>query len=86
MDVPEVQPFSLEEEEEMEQHDAPPSCASPIDQSERTDPVAPDGSEPSRNLIEMESMEESDSKTQEVRGHSPEHTRSSLRFRKFEMR
>lgn len=79
VDAPEVQPFSLEEVE-MELHDAPPSCTPPIDQSERTDPVAPsqDRPEPSRNLIEMESIEESNSKTQEVRGHTHEHTYSTF--------
>lgn len=73
-DAPEVQPFSLEEEEEM----TLPAAPQP-DQSESTDPgtLNQDQSEPNRNLIELESAEESNSKTQEVRGHTHEQTLQS---------
>ncbi|KAI3370585.1 hypothetical protein L3Q82_007154 [Scortum barcoo] len=63
VDAPDIQPFCLEEEEPP----AAPSTNPPQpDQSETTDPGAqsPGQSEPSRNLIELETTEES--KTQEV--------------------
>ncbi|XP_037624573.1 G2 and S phase-expressed protein 1 isoform X2 [Sebastes umbrosus] len=66
VDVPEIQPFCLEEEEE-EPPAAPPTSPPQPDQSESTDPGAPSQgeSEPSKNLIELETTEESNSKTQE---------------------
>ncbi|XP_029288911.1 LOW QUALITY PROTEIN: G2 and S phase-expressed protein 1 [Cottoperca gobio] len=66
VDAPNIQPFCLEEEEEPPA--APPTSPQQPDQSESTDPAAPSQSEsePSRNLIELETKEESNSKTQEV--------------------
>ncbi|KAI3370975.1 hypothetical protein L3Q82_023629, partial [Scortum barcoo] len=63
VDAPDIQPFCLEEEEPPA---APPTNPPQPDQSETTDPGAqsPGQSEPSRNLIELETTEES--KTQEV--------------------
>nr|XP_020448979.1 G2 and S phase-expressed protein 1 [Monopterus albus]XP_020448980.1 G2 and S phase-expressed protein 1 [Monopterus albus] len=67
VDIPGIQPFCLEVEE-MTLPAAPPSSAPQPDQSESTDSGATseDQSEPSRNLIELESAEEITSKTQEV--------------------
>ncbi|KAK2842724.1 hypothetical protein Q5P01_012924 [Channa striata] len=67
-DAPEVQPFCLEDVEEMELSAAPPHSVAQPEQSENTDPGAPnqDKSEPGGNLIELETGEESNSKTQEV--------------------
>lgn len=65
--VPSIKPFSLEEEE---QPTAPPSSSPPQpDLSESTKPEEPsqDESEPCRPLIELETTEESNNKTQEVR-------------------
>ncbi|XP_044048779.1 G2 and S phase-expressed protein 1 [Siniperca chuatsi] len=64
-DAPDIQPFCLEEEEP---HAAPPSSPPQPDQSESTCPgaLSQGESEPSRNLIELETTEESNSKTQEV--------------------
>lgn len=64
-DVPSVQPFCLEDEEPP----AAPSSSPPLtDQSGSTDPGAPSQgeSEPSRNLIELETTEETNKTTQEV--------------------
>ncbi|XP_026222113.1 G2 and S phase-expressed protein 1-like isoform X2 [Anabas testudineus] len=70
VDAPEVQPFSLEEDEQKEPGppETTPSCTPPPDQSERTEPgaLSQDQSGPSRNLIELEGTEENNSKTQEV--------------------
>ncbi|XP_008276214.1 G2 and S phase-expressed protein 1 isoform X3 [Stegastes partitus] len=59
-----IQPFCLEEEH----LPSPPSNTQQPDQSESMDPEAPSQSEsvPSRNLMELETSEESNSKTQEV--------------------
>ncbi|XP_039987865.1 G2 and S phase-expressed protein 1 isoform X2 [Xiphias gladius] len=65
VNVPDIQPFCLEEE----QPPAARPCSAPQpDQSESTDPGAPrqGPSEPIRNLIELETEEESNSKAQEV--------------------
>lgn len=64
-DVPSIQPFCLEEEEPA----AAPSSSPPLtDQSGSTDPgaLSQGESEPSRNLIELETTEESNKITQEV--------------------
>ncbi|XP_049428989.1 G2 and S phase-expressed protein 1 isoform X1 [Epinephelus fuscoguttatus] len=68
VDAPEIQPFCLEEEEEEEQPPAVPPSPPQPDQSESTDTEAlsQGESEPVRNLIELETTEESNSKTQEV--------------------
>lgn len=68
MSVPYIQPFCLEEEEPPA---LPPSTPPQSDQSESTHPGAQSQgeTEPSRNLIQLETTEESNSKTQEVRGH-----------------
>ncbi|KAM9352125.1 G2 and S phase-expressed protein 1 [Symphorus nematophorus] len=65
VDAPDIQPFCLEEEEPT---GAPPTDPPQTDQSENTDPRAPcqGESDPIRNLIELETTEESNSKTQEV--------------------
>ncbi|KAE8296643.1 G2 and S phase-expressed protein 1 [Larimichthys crocea] len=65
VDLPDIQPFCLEEEEPPA---ALPSSPPQPDQSESTDPGAPSQSEPEpgRNLIELETIEESNTKTQEV--------------------
>ncbi|XP_059191608.1 G2 and S phase-expressed protein 1 isoform X2 [Centropristis striata] len=70
---PDIQPFCLEEEEEEEKKEeeppaAPPSSPPQPDQSESTEPEALSQSqpEPNKNLIELETTEESNSKTQEV--------------------
>lgn len=72
VDLPDIQPFCLEEEEPPA---ALPSSPPQPDQSESTDPGAPSQSEPEpgRNLIELETIEESNTKTQEVRGHTHAH-------------
>ncbi|XP_070686493.1 G2 and S phase-expressed protein 1 isoform X2 [Pempheris klunzingeri] len=66
-DAPDIQPFCLEEEEE-ERPAALPSSPPQPDQSESTIPEAlsQGESEPNKNLIELETTEESNSKTQEV--------------------
>ncbi|XP_038562571.1 G2 and S phase-expressed protein 1 isoform X1 [Micropterus salmoides] len=63
--VPYIQPFCLEEEEPPA---LPPSTPPQSDQSESTHPGAQSQgeTEPSRNLIQLETTEESNSKTQEV--------------------
>ncbi|XP_049928823.1 G2 and S phase-expressed protein 1 isoform X2 [Epinephelus moara] len=68
VDAPEIQPFCLEEEEEEEQPPAVPPSRPQPDQSESTDTnaLSQGESEPVRNLIELETTEESNSKTQEV--------------------
>ncbi|XP_033490448.2 G2 and S phase-expressed protein 1 isoform X1 [Epinephelus lanceolatus] len=68
VDAPEIQPFCLEEEEEEEQPPAVPPSPPQPDQSESTDTEAlsQGESEPVRNLIELETTEECNSKTQEV--------------------
>ncbi|XP_070762940.1 G2 and S phase-expressed protein 1 [Enoplosus armatus] len=65
VDVPDIQPFCLEEEELSA---TPPSSPPQPDQSESMEPGAPcqGESEPKRNLMELETTEESNSKTQEV--------------------
>lgn len=70
VDAPEIRPFYLEEEEE-EAPAAPPSSPPQPDQSESTDNEALSQglSEPNKNLIELETAEESNNKTQEVRDH-----------------
>lgn len=67
VDAPEIQPFCLEEEVPA----APPSNPPQPDQSESTDneALSQGQSEPNKNLIELETTEESSNKTQEVRGH-----------------
>ncbi|XP_036962291.1 G2 and S phase-expressed protein 1 isoform X3 [Acanthopagrus latus] len=67
VDAPEIRPFYLEEEEE-EAPAAPPSSPPQPDQSESTDNEALSQglSEPNKNLIELETTEESNNKTQEV--------------------
>ncbi|XP_054476097.1 G2 and S phase-expressed protein 1 isoform X2 [Anoplopoma fimbria] len=70
VDAPAIQPFCLEEEAEEEEEPpaAPPTSPPKPDQSESAaDPGAPSQSEsePSKNLIELETTEEK-SKTQEV--------------------
>ncbi|XP_022620312.1 G2 and S phase-expressed protein 1-like isoform X1 [Seriola dumerili] len=69
-DTPDIQPFSLEEEQPPAAPLPSPPCSPPPqpDQSESTDPGAPGQrqSGPVRNLIELETTEESSSKTQEV--------------------
>lgn len=74
VDAPDIQPFCLEEEDEQPPA-APPTSPPQPDQSESTDPgaLSQGESEPSRNLIELENTEESNSKTQEVRGHTQTH-------------
>ncbi|XP_041651724.1 G2 and S phase-expressed protein 1 isoform X2 [Cheilinus undulatus] len=66
LNPPDVQPFCLEEEESTV---VPPPSPPNIDQSESTEsepePTKPEP-EPSSNLIELESAEESNTKTQEV--------------------
>ncbi|XP_042266726.1 G2 and S phase-expressed protein 1 isoform X2 [Thunnus maccoyii] len=64
VDAPDIQPFCLEEEEEPPA--APPPAAPQPDQSESTDTgeLSQSQSEPSRNLIELETTEEK--KNQEV--------------------
>ncbi|KAM3608584.1 uncharacterized protein V6R79_001272 [Siganus canaliculatus] len=73
--APEIQPFCLEEEEQKEEEepaaDAPPTTTSPTqpDQSESTAPEAPsqvESAQPIKNLIELETAEESNRTTQEV--------------------
>ncbi|GAA6215378.1 G2 and S phase-expressed protein 1 [Lates japonicus] len=63
--APDIQPFCLEEEQPLP---SPPCRAPQPDQSQNTDPAAPSPgqSEPARNLIELETTEESNSKTREV--------------------
>ncbi|XP_040894580.1 G2 and S phase-expressed protein 1 isoform X2 [Toxotes jaculatrix] len=65
VEAPDIQPFCLEEEQPPT---APPPSPPQPDQSESTDPGAPSlgQSEPVSNLIELETIEESNSKTQEV--------------------
>lgn len=72
-DAPDIQPFCLEEERPLP---SPPCRAPQPDQSQNTDPAAPSPgqSEPARNLIELETTEESNSKTREVRGHAHKYT------------
>ncbi|XP_030280719.1 G2 and S phase-expressed protein 1 isoform X2 [Sparus aurata] len=64
VDAPEIQPFCLEEEVPA----APPSNPPQPDQSESTDneALSQGQSEPNKNLIELETTEESSNKTQEV--------------------
>ncbi|XP_073328886.1 G2 and S phase-expressed protein 1 isoform X2 [Pagrus major] len=66
VDAPEIQPFCLEEEEVSPT--APPSSPPQPDQSESTDNEALSQGEslPNKNLIELETTEESNNKTQEV--------------------
>ncbi|XP_031135597.1 G2 and S phase-expressed protein 1 isoform X1 [Sander lucioperca] len=68
VDAPDIQPFCLEEEPPA----APPSSPPQTDQSESTDPGSPSKgeSEPGINLIELESKEDSGSKTPEVTTHT----------------
>lgn len=68
VDAPEIQPFCLEEEEVSA---APSSSPPQPDQSESTDneALSQGQSEPNKDLIELETTEESNSKTQEVSGH-----------------
>ncbi|XP_069019565.1 G2 and S phase-expressed protein 1 isoform X4 [Embiotoca jacksoni] len=65
IDAPDIQPFCLEEEEPLV---APPTNTELPDQSESMDPEAlcKVSSTPSRNLIELETTEEKNSKTPEV--------------------
>ncbi|KAF3706090.1 G2 and S phase-expressed protein 1 [Channa argus] len=67
-DAPEVRPFCLEDVEVTELSAAPPCSSAQSEQSESKDPEAlsQDQSVPRGNLIELETGEESDSKTQEV--------------------
>ncbi|KAM8751752.1 G2 and S phase-expressed protein 1 isoform 2-T3 [Acanthopagrus schlegelii] len=67
VDAPEIRPFYLEEEEE-EAPAAPPSSPPQHDQSESTnnEALSQGQSEPNKNLIELETTEESNNKTQEV--------------------
>ncbi|XP_041795407.1 G2 and S phase-expressed protein 1 isoform X2 [Chelmon rostratus] len=64
VDAPDIQPFCLEEEPPASPLSSPPQP----DQSESTDPGSPSQSEsePGRNLIELETAEETNNKTQEV--------------------
>ncbi|XP_029008915.1 G2 and S phase-expressed protein 1 isoform X2 [Betta splendens] len=67
--APEIKPFSLEEEEELTTLPAAPSHCSPEPEclgSTDSDTLTQNQTEPARNLIELESTEESNSNTQEV--------------------
>lgn len=68
VDAPEIQPFCLEDDPPT----TTPSNSQQTDQSEPMDPGAQilDESVPNENLIELELKEDSNSKTQEVRGHT----------------
>lgn len=69
-DIPVIPSFYLEEdgEEDVEPPTAPSSSPAQADQSETVNVGAPTQakSEPNRNLIELETAEESNSKAQEV--------------------
>ncbi|XP_071315030.1 G2 and S phase-expressed protein 1 isoform X2 [Trachinotus anak] len=68
-DAPDIQPFCLEEEQPPAAPlPSPPFSAPQPDQAENVEPGAPSQgqSEPIRNLIELDTTEESNSKTQEV--------------------
>lgn len=68
VDAPEIQPFCLEDDPPT----TTPSNSQQADQSEPIDPGAQilDELVPNENLIERELKEDSNSKTQEVRGHT----------------